>query len=317
MKEDKTQHKMHHKTLKIMRTKIFQYVAIALTIGYLSNIDSFAQENDLKNYKVRFSLSTIKQPDNSRVLEVSFIATHKKDRKDRVPVFDAGINFYNVTADEDLLLGTIKTDEEGTAKLTLPENQTYTTDADGYINFKAVFEGTDGLDSEGAELAVKDVFLELNLEEIDSVRTVVLNAYTLDSLKTKIPLEDTNIKFAVAGFISNLPIQEGTMEGGEFQFQFPENISGDKNGNIGVIASILDSDEFGNVIQKKSINWGINKKLEIESNKLWSEVAPIWMYVVLSILLIGVWTNYAYSIYNLFKIKNEGKELELKSEHKR
>jgi hypothetical protein len=130
-------------------------------------------------------------------------------------------------------------------------------------------------------------------------------------------LEETNIKFAVAGFISNLPIQEDIVDGGEIQFKFPENISGDKNGNISVIASILDSDEFGNVIQKKNINWGINKKIETESNKLWSEVAPIWMYVVLSILLIGVWANYAYSIYNLFKIKKEGKELELKPEHKR
>jgi hypothetical protein len=299
-----------------MRTKLFQYIVIALTIGSVSNNGSFAQENDLKNYKVRFNLNTIKQPDNSRVLEVSFIATNKKDRKDRVPVFDADINFYNVTADEDLLLGTIKTDEEGAAKLTVPGNQTYVTDADGYINFKAVFEGTDGLDYEDAELAIRDVFLELNLEEIDSVKTVVLNAYTLDSLKTKIPLEATSITFAVGGFISDLPIQEGTVESGEYQFQFPENISGDKNGTIAVIASILDSDEFGNVIQKKNVNWGINKEIEIESNKLWSEVAPIWMYIVLSILLVGVWANYAYSINNLFKIKKEGKALELKSERK-
>lgn len=297
-----------------MRTKIIEYVVITLTIVLLFNISSFAQEIDLNNYKVRFSLNTIKQPDNSRVLEVSFIATNKKDRKDRVPVFDADINFYNVSADEDLLLGTIKTDEEGTAKLTLTGNQTYVTDDDGYINLKAVFEGTDGLDYEDAELAIKDVFLELNLEEIDSVKTVVLNAYTLDSLKTKIPLEETDVKFAVGGFLSNLPMQEGTVEGGEFQFQFPENISGDKNGNVEVIASILDSDEFGNVIQKKNIAWGINKQITVEKNKLWSKAAPIWMYIVLSILLLGVWANYAFTIKNLFKINKEGKELDLKKQ---
>lgn len=297
-----------------MRTKIIEYVVITLTIVLLFNISSFAQEIDLNNYKVRFSLNTIKQPDNSRVLEVSFIATNKKDRKDRVPVFDADINFYNVSADEDLLLGTIKTDEEGTAKLTLTGNQTYVTDDDGYINLKAVFEGTDGLDYEDAELAIKDVFLELNLEEIDSVKTVVLNAYTLDSLKTKIPLEETDVKFAVGGFLSNLPMQEGTVEGGEFQFQFPENISGDKNGNVEVIASILDNDEFGNVIQKKNIAWGINKQITVEKNKLWSKAAPIWMYIVLSILLLGVWANYAFTIKNLFKINREGKELDLKKQ---
>ena len=112
-----------------------------------------------------------------------------------------------------------------------------------------------------------------------------------------------------------MPIQEGTMENGEFQFEFPKNISGDKNGNVDVIASIIDNDEFGNVIQKKNINWGIDKNIEIESNKLWSKVGPIWMYIVLSILLLGVWANYVYSIKNLFNIRKEGKELELKSKN--
>jgi hypothetical protein len=293
-----------------MVTKIIQYIAITLAIGLLINVKSFAQENELKNYKVRFGLTNSKQPDNSRILEASFIATHKKDRKDRVPVFDAPINFFNVTDDQEFLLGTAKTDKEGTAQLIVKADQKYVTNSEGYINLKAVFDGTDGLDSEESELAVRDVFLELNLEEIDSVKTVTLNAYTLDSLSTKIPLEETEIKFTVAGFISNMPIQEGTIENGEFQFEFPANISGDVNGNVEVIASILDNDEFGNVIQKKNINWGINKKIEVESNKLWSKVAPVWMYIVLSVLLLGVWANYAYSIVNLFKIKKEGKGLE-------
>jgi hypothetical protein len=293
-----------------MRTKFIQYIVFPLVIGFLFNLSGYAQETNLKNYRVRFGLTTVKQSDNSRVLEASFIATNKKDRKDRVPVYEADINFYNVTETEDILLGTTKTDKEGTAQLTVPANQAYVTDADGFINLKAVFDGTDGLDSEEAELAVKDVFLELNLKEIDSVKTVILNAYTLDSLNTKIPLEDTEISFTVGGFIKNLPIQKGTVEDGQLQFKFPENISGDKNGNIDVIASIVDSDEFGNVIQKKNINWGTNRIIEVESNKLWSRVAPIWMYIVLSILLLGVWANYAYSIVNLIKMKNEGKELE-------
>lgn len=295
-----------------MSTKLIQYIVVPLIIGFFFNISSYAQETDLRNYKVRFGLTTVKQPDNSRVLEASFIATNKKDRRDRVPVYDAAINFYNVTETGDILLGTTKTDKEGTAHLTIPDNQAYVTDADGFINFKAVFDGTDGLEGEDTELAVKDVFLELNLREIDSVKTVILNAYTLDSLHTKMPLDGTNINFTVGGFIKNMPLQNGTVEDGQLQFKFPENISGDKNGNIDVIASILDSDEFGNVIQKKNINWGKNKTIEIETNKLWSEVAPIWMYVVLSILLLGVWANYAYSIVNLFKIRNEGKELESK-----
>ncbi len=68
---------------------------------------------------------------------------------------------------------------------------------------------------------------------------------------------------------------------------------------------------LANVTQKKTVNWGVFDKVNVEqSNTLWSEAAPIWMYVVLSILLIGVWANYIYSIRNLLKIKKEGKEIE-------
>lgn len=299
-----------------MKTKIFTNMLFFVTLALLINVKSVAQEDvNLKDYRIRFGLSTTKQADNSRTLEVSFIAANRKDRKDRVPVYDADINFFNVSEEEDILLGTAKTDKEGVAQLTIPANKTYATDAEGYINFKAVFDGTDAMDSEDDDLAIRDVFLELNLEEIDSVKTVMLNAYVLDSLQTKVPINQTEIIFSVGGMLSKMPIKTEYISESDYEFEFPENISGDKNGNVDVFASIIDSDEYGNVVQKKNIDWGINKHITVETNQLWSDAAPIWMYIVLSILLIGVWANYAYSIKNLFNIKKEGNELELKSQN--
>ena len=281
-----------------MKTRLFQYILVFTTFGLLMNPNGFAQKSVLKNYRVRFDLSTTKQADNSRLLEVSFIAANKKDRKDRVPVYDADINFYNVTADENLLLGTAKTDKDGTAKFTVPADYKYVTNEEGYINLKAEFEGSKDLKSNEDEIAVKDIFLELNLEEIDSVKTVILNAFSLDSLQTKIPIDETEMVFSVGGMISKMPIKQDYVSDGTFEFEFPENISGDINGNVDVYVSILDNDDYGNVIQKKSINWGINKNITKETNQLWSEVAPLWMYIVLSILLIGVWANYGYTVKN-------------------
>jgi hypothetical protein len=297
-----------------MKTRLFKYILVITALGLFINPNCFAQKSVLKNYRVRFGLSTTKQADNSRLLEVSFIAANKKDRKDRVPVYDADINFYNVTIEEDFLLGTAKTDKDGTAKLTVPADYKYVTDDEGYINLKAEFEGSKDLKSNDDQIAIKDIFLELNLEEVDSVKTVILNAYSLDSLQTKVPIDETEIIFSVRGMISNMPIKQDYMSDGTFEFEFPENISGDINGNVDVFASILDNDEYGNVIQKKNVNWGVNKTIIKETNQLWSDVAPIWMYVVLSILLIGVWANYGYTIKNLFSIKKEGKELETKQE---
>lgn len=298
-----------------MKTKLFKFSVIAILIGLFTNTNSIAQENEAKNFKMLYKFSTTKQADNSRLLEVSFIARHKKDRKNKLPVFEAEINFYNVSDLEDILLGTVKTDKTGFARLILPENQSYVKDIDGYINFKAVFEKTDAIKSYEKSVAVKDLILDLSLIEIDSVKTVILKAFTLDSLKTAIPVTEADVIFSVGGMISNMPIEEGSIEDGQYEFEFPTNIPGNVDGNIEVFVNIEDHDDFGNVIQKKNVNWGtFNKQIKEDSNTLWSVVAPIWMYVVLSILLIGVWANFAYSIFNLFKIRKEGKELEIELE---
>lgn len=294
-----------------MKTRLFQYFAVTILIGLLAITNSFGQEESVKDFRMLYKFNTTKQADNTRLLEVSFVARHKKDRKNKVPVFDAEIIFYNILNDQEVKLGTAKTDNEGFARLILTESQSYLTDEDGYINLKAVFEKTDAIKSYSKEIAVKDLFLEFELKEIDSVKTVIVNAFTLDSLKTKVPVEEADLVTSVGGLISKMPIDEGTIEDGEYEFEFPENISGDIHGNIDVYITIEDHDDFANVIQKKNVNWGsIKEQTEAENNKLWTDIAPIWMYVVLSILLLGVWANYIYSIRSLLQIKQEGKELE-------
>lgn len=297
----------------MMKNNTHRITSIAsLLIAILFSINSISQELDAGNYKMSFKLKTVKQADNSRLLEASFIGQNKKDRKDKVPVFDVDINFFNVFDDEEILLGKGKTSNEGIAQLTLPENQPYLSDEDGTITIVARFEGSDGLDSDEEEISFKNLFLKLNLEEIDSVKTVAVNAYTLDSLGNEYPIEEAEIKFFVGGMLSKLKINEGTISEGEYEFEMPTDIPGDIQKNLTVYAIIDDNDDFGNLIQKQDINWGVfDKQIEQEENKLWSEAAPIWMYIVLTILLVGVWANYMYTIIYLFKIKKESKNIEL------
>ena len=61
----------------------------------------------------------------------------------------------------------------------------------------------------------------------------------------------------------------------------------------------------------------MKEPVKIVENTLWSKAAPIWMYVVLTILLVGVWANYVYTVIHLFKINKEGKELELRISNRR
>ena len=282
-----------------------------------SGTESVAQEFNIKDYRMMFKFATYKQADDSRILEANFIARNKKDRKDRMPFFETEIHFYNVGEEDDILLGSALTDKEGNARLTLDASQAYETDEEGYINFRAVFPGTKEVKRARKSLAVKDVFIDLELEEVDSVKTAMIHMYTLDSLATKMPVEEVDVVIAVGGMLSKMPIEEGTIEEGYYEFEFPTDIPGNAEGNIDVYVILEDHDDFANVIQQKTVNWGVaNLEVEDDSNTLWSDAAPIWMYIVLTIMLVGVWANFAYSAVNLFKIKKEGEEYEMKLNEK-
>jgi hypothetical protein len=298
-----------------MKTNFIRYTVFMVIIGLFISTNALSQEVDLNNYRIRFNCKTIKQHDNSRVLEAKFIAANKKDRKDRVPVYKAEIKFYNVLDEEEVLLGASKTSNEGIAQITIPATHQYLVDGEGNINFKAIFEGSDGLDSEEEELSIHDLNLELELIEIDSVKTAIVKAFTLDSLGVAMPVEEAEVFISVGGMLSKMKVSEGTIENGEYEYEMPTDIPGDTNGNLVVYSTIEDHDKFGDVIQKKTVNWGVfNKQVKRETNTLWSEAAPIWMYAVLTILLVGVWANYIYTIRNLLKIKKEGTELALKAD---
>ena len=153
----------------------------------------FAQENDVDNYKIIFKFKTIKQADNSRLLEVRFIGQNRKNKKDKIPVYGAEIAFINYTDVEKVQLGTYKTSNEGIAQLTLAENHQYLIDESGYINLTAHFDGNDAIGEQDAEISVKDLHLELDLKEIDSIKTVFVNAYTADIFGKEIPVNDVDI----------------------------------------------------------------------------------------------------------------------------
>ena len=291
-----------------MKIRKLIYFTFSLFVGSIITISAFSQ-TDVDNYKMIYKFNTTKLVDNSRLLEVSFVAKNKKDRKDILPIYEAEIHFYNVTAEQDIELGIAKTDNEGLARLILPEGQPFKTNEEGYINFKASFKGNGGLPAKNKEIAVKDIFFELDFKDIDSVKTVILHAYLLDSLKKRIPVEKADVIFSVGGLISKMPIEEGELKDGEYDFEFPVDIRGDKNGNVKLYAILEDNRDFGNVIYMKEIDWGIFENVvKKKQNTLWSEAAPIWMYVVLSILLIGVWANFIYTIINLISISKEGKK---------
>ena len=291
-----------------MKSTIFKYLSITFLLAtLLISVTSSAQEIDMSKYRILYNFNTVKQEDNSRLLEVKFTARNKKNRKDKLPVFDAEIDFINILNDHEVLLGTSKTSKEGIATLVLPENQKYLTDPNGNIHLIARFNGTDALKKREQEISVKNLHLELNLTEIDSIKKVLVKAFTTDSLGIQTPANMVYIKIAVGGMLSKMILEEGIIENGEFKFVFPTDLPGDVNGDVTVYSIIEDHEDYGNITQKETINWGVfDKQIKKEKNTLWSSAAPIWMYIVLTIMLVGVWANYIYTIIHLYQLKKEG-----------
>jgi len=294
-----------------MKSNLYNHTFfISIIAALLLCTNGIAQENDLSNFKMRFGFKTVKQADNSRLLEVSFIGYNKTDRKDKVPVFGAEIQFLNILNDEEIQLGASKTSKEGIAQLILPENQKYNTDGEGYINLRARFNGTDALSEEEEDIMVKDLHLDLNLSIIDSVKTVALTAFTIDSLGVKTPVSDVYITTYVNAMLSKMNINQGAISDGAYTFDMTQSFAGNTEGNLTISSIITDNYEYGNIIQEKTVHWGtFNKQIKADEHMLWTKAAPIWMYVVLTILLSGVYVNFIYTIINLFKIKNEGDNL--------
>lgn len=298
-----------------MKNNILKHSFTAsILILLLISFTSFGQENEAKNFKMLYKFNTVKQADNARFLEVSFIARNKKNKKDKVPVFDAEIQFYNTTDDEDILLGTAKTDDKGMASITIPASHKYSLDADGYINLSAKFKGTKQIKRKSKSLQVKDIFLELDLKEIDSVRTVVVKAFTIDSLGVKNKANKIDIFISIGAMISNMKLEEGTIRKGTYTYEFPTDIPGNVDQNIDVYTTIDDHDDYGTVVQKSNAKWGVYTIKDLNGdNTLWSKLAPLWMYIVLGVLLGGIWINFIFTLLQLKKIKKEGLAFEIEN----
>ncbi|MGI9532828.1 hypothetical protein [Lutimonas sp.] len=294
-----------------MKTNFHNIIKVLLVLGFLfgHSMTVLGQEEfELSNYRIRFTFSTAKDIDNNRQLEVIYMATNKKDRKDRIPISAAPIQFFHKTKDTTLLIAKALTDNSGKAVITIPQTMTLSQDDEGYYNFIALFEKTASLKKQKKSLEVKDLILDLNLINRDSSQFVSLSASTKDSIGTTEPVEELDVVFSIGGMLSKMPIEDASLEDGSYEFQMPDDIPGDINGDFQLYAFIDDHDDYGTVTQVVESNWGVFDDIkEPEKNKLWTEAAPIWMYVVLTLLLVGVWANFIYTISKLRKIKKLGR----------
>jgi hypothetical protein len=231
-----------------------------------------------------------------------------KEGRSYVPVEGETVSFTGLQEDEYLELGEAVTDKNGDAVLTVNNLEKLSIDDDGYYTVSAYYEGSDDYEENEEEFMFKRGYMEMKTMEEDGTKSVQISVYAIED-EEQIPIEEVEAKVGVPMLFSQLPIgSDYTDEEGYLEFEFPNDLPGDKDGNVTLIAEALETDDFGVLRASEVKQWGIPKAVVIEKTRtLWSPNAPLWMVITFTMLMLAVWGHFIYIIYRLYLMSKEGK----------
>jgi len=299
---------------------LFKTVFLALTVLMLVSEKSIlAQDgNDsvpetVEKISPALKLISIKNSDETRTL-VGIFSFKDKETRVSYDVKGVSVSFF-VGTDSLINLGTFITDENGKAICKIKHGFVFPKNEEGYIHFTNEFEGNDLMEAASGEIDVKDLSISLSLEVIDSVKTVSVKVDEILANGDKQPLNEVEMHIFVARMFSHLPVGTITLAEGEGTLEFPNDIPGNTKGDIIIIAKFEEDEQFGTVIKSDTITWGIptDHHTAYSPRSLWTQVAPVWMIVTLSIMLLGVWGHYMYVIVQLVLLKKGEKKAAAKA----
>jgi hypothetical protein len=286
----------------VMKKKVI-YTILLLSLLPVYSVHLFSQEATLISPYIQ--LQYFKNSDDQRILQITL--TYSRNRMElAIPGME--ISFFT-GGNQKELVATVLTDNRGIARMELSTEMKLNADRDGMWAFSSEFKGNDTIEAGTSEITVKDVKLEMVLTEIDSIKTITVNAFVNEN-GTEKPVSGEAIKVYVPRMFSLLQISELKLdEAGTANVEFPSDLPGDKDGNVTIIAKFEENMTFGNVEKRETIKWGLSTDYSVPKTHraLWTKTAPRWMIYTLSVLLTGVWGHYLYAIISLIRIRKDAK----------
>ena len=288
------------KRLTIMIWKRNRYKIILLILAVSSGCQySFSQ--DVVSLSPYIQLQFFKDNDNRSLLKTTL--TYSKNRME-LPLPGMKISFYSGNIKEKKIAEVI-TDEKGVAIFNVSLDNSLVDDGKGSWPFISEYEGNDTIEGASAEISVKDMNLEMELNVVDSIKMVNVSAFRTEK-GIRIPVTGEIVTLYVPRMFSLLPVGEITLDDmGSGSAEFPNDLPGDNEGNLKILARIEDHPDYGTIEKSSTVNWGTIPGFSIPSSHraLWTKTAPKWMIYTLTILLTGVWGHYLYTIICLVRIK--------------
>lgn len=280
----------------------------------ICNFVSIQEGSGQEKAPVRIYLEHTRQTDRIQ-LDVRVIA--KVDKRYR-PMAGLVVELYNSEVSDNNLIGRVLTGADGTNTYQLSREQFDLAKTKKIANYYALLLENDTLQGKEKKISIQAVEMEMEFAEVDSIKQIVVHVYEEDSVGARLLMDDVDVEFFVDRPLSPLPIGEGkesTDANGRVTTDFPDDLPGDTDGHLLVIARIVEHDDYGTVEISQIKQWGIPTIIDDDTLKrsLWGSSAntPISLLVFINALIVGVWGMIYYMIYKIFVIRKLG----LKKEH--
>jgi len=290
---------------QFVKTVIISRILVTILVFFPALV--IAQESTGKE-SPKFELTYLKKKDGSKLLTATLTIFRNRIT---YPIVGSNISFF-LGANKDSMI--VATNPDGKAYLVLQQGVVLPVNKDGITECTAKFGGNDTLETAISSITVKDAVLKMSLNLIDSIKTITVCAFLPGNNHDSIPLAGEPVNIYVSRMFSLLKIGEGTFDDqGRFTVEFPADLPGEADGTVNIIARIEDNEKYANIEASQSYPWGVPSMhgLAGSHRALWTEIAPMWMVITLTILLLGVWGHYIYVILQLFLIKRESKKIKL------
>ena len=289
--------------MKILTNQISIVLLAILMVSSIFSIETYAQ----KKVRTRIKAYHLKMNNGDREISMELISGSGKSMK---PVINGTLLLNILNEEEEPFKIELNTNNEGKAFLVIEKDYKIPKDSDGYMNIKVNYAGNDSLKSSKRGLSFMDLNLDLAFSIVDSVRTLSVFAYEVDSLGQKAPVAEIPVIIGVERLYSTLTLDKiESNKKGKASIEFPNDLPGDSIGLINVIATIADHDDYGSLVKSQEVSWGTPVDYTVPSNgrSLFGEEAPMWMIIAVFVVLLGAWYHFMLALIKVIQMYRLGK----------
>ena len=208
-------------------------------------------------------------------------------------------------------IGHSTTGENGETVFMLPESLTKILNKQDTFHYRVTLPKNNSYYEANDEAVITRTACKLFMTELDSIKTVKFTIIAPDSLGYENPVKGVEVGFYSQRMFGLLPLHDKfkrTNEVGEIEFDFPDNIPGDMDGKLKLVAKIEDHEKYGTLTTIGEIDWGIPNvpNPELDKRALWASRtnAPLYLVIWVNGMVLGIWGTLAVIILKLYRIKN-------------